>query len=235
MATLSSIVNAIKGVLQDPAYTDPVLVDHINEAIQNIAAGIRLPNGEISPPLPDLYCSDELNTDITLPYISLPSNYQRNVFKVYDNTLYEILPPRGGDYYAYGRFLKQINQLNLRETGEIYRVCVKGLNLYYQGIPSVSTILGVHYCRKPVLLTLDGDIPEGIPDHLQESILKHYVCKNIFGEKIEDGQDNKGIGTTYHTTKFYEDMNGLVDFIGRDSEPMYYGSDEGEDRGRCDG
>ena len=194
-----------------------------------------MPNGEVSPPLPDLYACSTVNTDTMLPCVPLPGDYQRGLFNVFDNTNYQILPPRGGDYYAFSRFIKQINQLNLSEAGEVYRVCVKGSNLYYQGIPTVSTTLGVHYYRKPVPMALDGDAPDGIPEHLAGSMIKHYVVKEVMGEKIEDGQDNMGVGTKYHTAKFFEDMTDLIDFIGREGEPLYYGSGGYEDRGACDG
>ena len=234
MATLTQIVTAIQGVLQDPNYTEPYLVSSINNAVSSIAAGIRMPDGIISPPLPDLYANDVVHTS-TAAFVSLPVNYQRKVFMVYDDTSYQLLPPIGGDYYAFTKFLRQVNRMDLTEPGSIYRVCVKGNNLYYQGIPTTSTLLGVHYYRKPATLALDEDVPEGIPEHLHTSIIKHYVCKEIFGEKIEDGQDNKGIGTKYHTTKFFEDMNDLIDFVGQDDEPQYYGGSGFEDRGICDG
>jgi hypothetical protein len=235
MATLASIIFSLQSILQDAAYTEPILTEQINGAVANIAAGIRMPNGETSPPLPDLYTYASVSTSTTLPYVLLPTNYQRAVFNIYDDTMYRILAPRGGDYYAFSKFLKQVNKLDFSEQGAVYMACIKGSKLYYQGIPSSPYVMGLHYYRKPTLLAAQGDVPECIPDHLQASIIKHYVIKDLFGEKIEDGQDNTGIGTKYHTTKFFEDMIDLVDFIGRDAEPMYYGSGGFEDRGACDG
>lgn len=231
---LSALLTVITKIIQDAAYTEEVLTDKINSAVSMIAAGIRMPNGQISPPLPDLYKYAVVNTDTSLPHVSLPADYQRSVFNICDDTLYQILAPRGGDYYSFSKFLKQVNKLDLSETGEIYRVCVKGTQLYYQGIPSTAVPLGVHYYRKPVAMTDDDDVPDGIPEHLQERLVKHYVVKEVFGEAIEDGQDNSGIGTKYHTTKFFEAMTDLCDFIGIDASPEYYGSDAGEDRGICD-
>ncbi|MFZ2809461.1 MAG: hypothetical protein WAZ60_24010 [Desulfosalsimonadaceae bacterium] len=231
---LSSLIASIAGILQDSAYTDLVITGKINAVILKIAGGIRMPNGETSPPLPDLYAYGTVNTSITLPYVSLPTNYQRKASKVYDSSNNQIAPPRGGDYYAFSKFMQQINDFSLAETGSIYRVCIKGSRVYYQGIPSASTTLGLHYYRKPATLALDGDIPEGIPEHLQEDLIKHGVLKDVFGEKIEDGQDNAGIGTKYHTGKFFEAMTALCDFVGIDGEPQYYGEDGFEDGGVCD-
>lgn len=231
---LSSLLAAIKEIIQDPAYTDLLLTGRINDAVSAIAAGIRMPNGEISPPLPDLYKYAVVNTSTTLPYVSLPADYQRKVVKIYDSTSYLISSIPGGDYYSFSKFLGRLNKLDMTETGSVYQVCIKGTKLYYQGIPSVTFPLGIHYYRKPVAMAGDADCPDGIPEHLQMRLIKHYCCKEIFGEAIEDGQDNTGIGTKYHSMKFIEAMTDLCDFVGIDAEPQYYGEGGSEDRGVCD-
>jgi hypothetical protein len=235
LVTLSSLLVAIKEIIQDAAYTDILLTGRINDAVNTIAAGIRMPDGQISPALPDLYKYAVVNTSTSLPYVSLPPDYQRKVFNVCDDTLYKILAPRGGDYYSFNKFIQQISKMDFTETGSIYRVAIKGQKLYYQGIPSVTFPLGIHYYKKPVPMVGDADCPEGIPEHLQTRLIKHKVCAEIMGEAIEDGQDNKGIGTTYHTAKFMEAMTDLCDFIGiPDAQPEYYGSGGFEDKGVCD-
>lgn len=235
MSTLSDLIDSIREVLQDDSYVDENLVIKINDAVTAIAAGIRMPDGMISPPLPDLYALGTVNTSTTLPYVPLPDNYQRGVFSVYDSANFKIAPPSGGNYYAFAKFIQQIQNKGLAETGAVYRVTVKGSKLYYQGIPSVATTLGLHYYRKPVDLALDGDVVDGIPAHLHTRLVKNYVLKEIFGEAIEDGQDNRGMATKYHTGKFYEAMTDLVDFIGIDAVPEYYGGEISSDYGACDG
>lgn len=231
---LSSLIDAIQEVLQDATYTDVILTPKINDAISSIAAGIRMPDGMTSPPLPDLYAYGVVNTSTLTPFTSLPANYQRGVFNVYDSSNNKIAPPSGGSYAAFNLFLRQVQNMGLVETGSIYRVAVKGSKLYYQGIPTASTTLGVHYYRKPFELALDGDVVDGIPDHLQLRLIKHYVIKEILGEAIEDGQDNTAHGTKYHTGKFFEAMTDLVDFIGIDAVAQYYGTEDFEDFGTCD-
>ncbi len=114
-------------------------------------------------------------------------------------------------------------------------VCVKGSKLYYQGIPTAATTLGLHYYKKPTTMVTATDEPDGIPEHLQLRLIKHYVCKEIMGEAIEDGQDNHGIGVKYHTGKFYEAMTELCDYIGIDAKPHFYGCGDFADAGACDG
>lgn len=234
-ANLTTLTDAIQEIIQDSAYTSANIASRINDAVNAIAAGIRMPNGEISPPLPDLFTINTVTTSTTLPYVSLPVNYQRNVVHIYDSSGNVFAPPRGGNYYSFNLFLKGVSNFNLTEAGSIYRVCVKGSKLYYQGIPTAATTLGLHYYRKATTMVNGTDEPDGIPEHLQLRLIKHYVCKEIFGEAIEDGQDNTGIGVKYHTGKFYEAMTDLVDFIGIDAAPRFYGGGDFEDAGACDG
>lgn len=231
---LSTLVAEIQGVIQDDAYTDPTIIDKINQAVTSIAGGILMPDKTISPPLPDLIDNATVTTSLTLPYVSLPSDYQRKVFLIYDSSGNKINSPRGGDYYAYNLFLKQLSDLRMTEAGSVYRVAVKGTKLYYQGIPTAAETIGLHFYRLPTNMVEDTDTPDGIPAHLQLRLIKHKVCADIFGEAIEDGQDNVGISTKYHNSKFMEAMLELVDFIGIDEGPSYYGSDGHEDGAICD-
>jgi hypothetical protein len=236
MVTLSSLVSSIEGVIQDPAYTGEVLIDMINDVISEISAGIRMPNGEISPPLPDLQAYDTVTTSVTLPYVSLPSDYQRKVTHIVDDTKSRISSPNGGSYYAFSKFISQCSDMDLSEQGEIYVVAIKGNRIYYQGIPTAAKVIGIHYYRKASTLTLEGDTVEGIPEHLAKNLIKHGVIKDIYGDMIEAGVTEPARGMDYHTKKFYSLMENLCDFVGIDAEPIYYGSDtESYDGAICDG
>ena len=232
---LTTLTNAIQDILQDSAYTTTKIAERINDAVNSIAAGIRMPDGQISPPLPDLFTQSTVTTSLTLPYVSLPVNYQRKVINIYDSSGFRIAPPSGGDYYSFALFLKKVSNFNLIETGSVYRVCVKGSKLYYQGIPTAATTLGLHYYKKPTTMVTGTDEPDGIPEHLQLRLIKHFVCKEIMGEMLEAGVTEPAVGMKYHETKFYTAMTDLCDFIGTDATPQYYGSgNDYEDGGACD-
>lgn len=230
MATLETLkeilcgTNGNGGILQDSSYYSGI-TDRINDAIESIAAGVRLPDGRTTPPLPDLYDMATVTTSITLPYVSLPSDYQRNVFMVADNAGEKIYPPKGGGYYAFALFLKQARRQDLAQAGTIDRVCVKGSKLYYHDIPSAAKTLTVHFYREPVAMSDDSDDVDGIPSHLQKRLVKHYVCREVFGEGLEDGENSRQVGYTYHTNRFYEACVELIDFIGIDAEPEFFDSD----------
>ena len=223
-ANLATLISAIRAVTQDDFYDETALIDKINACVNSIAGGVYMPDRSLSPPLPDLMTYGTVTTSLTMAYVSLPSDYQRNVFNICDNQGYPITPPEGGDYYAYNLFLKQSSDMRLQEAGSVYRVAVKGTKLYYQGIPSAAETIGLHYYRKPTNMVNDTDTPDGLPAHLQLRLIKHKVCADIFGEAIEDGQDNVGISVKYHAGKFMEAMVELVNFIGIDAEPQLYGS-----------
>jgi hypothetical protein len=223
VATLTQLTNSIENIIQDDSYTD--MTDRINDAVSNIAAGIRMPDGQVSPPLNDLYESSVVSTS-TDAYINLPANYQRNLFYVTDSAGERIKPVSGG-LYDFVLFLNSCYKKDLTETGYITKVCVKGRRLYFQGIPSSPASLTLAYYRRPVRMSEASDEPDGIPDHLQTRLITHYVCKEIFGEGIEDGAEARGIGTKYHTAKFFEAIIDLADFNGIDAEPTYYGCDDG--------
>jgi len=236
MSTLLSIRTTISTAIQNLTYLDSALDLLINDAITSIAGGIRMPNGMVSPPLPDLYSAATVSTATDAAYKTLGATYQRNVFMVSDDGGDQILPVNGGDYYSFGLFLKAIQEKDLSESGSIYKVCVKGSNLYYQGIPSASEDLTVHFYRLPIAIDSDDDEPDGIPSHLQLQLIKHYVCKDIFGDNINN-DPSAPKKAVYHEIKFFKAMQDLIDFIGdTDSTPIYYHSDNSGfvDNGCCD-
>lgn len=223
MANLGQLNTAIRDTTHDKSISD--IPDRINEAVAMISGGVRMPDGRISKPLPELYEISTVETTVN-SYVDLPDTYQRKVVMVIDSSGDEILPVNGGDLYAFKLFLNSISEKDLSETGSIYRACVKGKRLYYQGIPSDAETLTLHFYRLPVEMEDDDDTPDGLPTHLSKRLIVHYVCAQIYGEMIEAGEDSPNMGHNYHLEKFYTAMTDLIDFIGdADSEPQYIASD----------
>ena len=234
MSTLASIRNSISLTIQDLTYSSNMLDAKINDCVTSIAGGIRMPNGQISPPLPDLFTTLTVGTATDAAFKTLGATYQRGVFSISDSSGNPIAPPDGGDYYAFMLFLKRCPEKDLSESGSIHHVAIKGSNLYYQGIPTASVDLTVHCYRLPVDMSGDTKIPDGIPEHLQMRLIRHFVCKDIFGDNINNNLagPKKAI---YHNTEFLVAMQDLIDFIGIDAEPVYYDSNNDYlDAGICD-
>jgi hypothetical protein len=225
MATLRQLADIIAGIVDDDNYDDTQIIPYINDAVLNIASGLMLSDGRTVPPLPNLHQISTIATATTLPYISLPSDYHRNLFYICDSNGDKVRFPKGGDYYSFMQFMVEAPSKLLDRTGNIDIACVKGNRLYYQPIPATSETLSLYYYRKPVNMLADDSEPDGVPDHLQIRLIKHWVCREIFGELIEDGQDSRGSGVKYHTIKFEQAAVDLIKFIGFDKTAEYLGGD----------
>jgi hypothetical protein len=233
MSTFLELQTAILDVSKNhyiQTSSDVTLASRINDAVREIAGGIRLPNGQISSPLPELYLSDTVAASTSLPSTPLPTSYQRGLFLVVDEDGDKIQPPKGGDYYSFNLFLNSLTEKDMSESGEIYRACARGTNLYYQGIPAESEDLTVHFYRLPVDMSENTDTPDGIPTHLQMRLIKNYIGYQLASEMV-DGTERMA---KYHENEFYKAMVDLQDYIGIDAIPEYYSGGGYEDLGTCD-
>ena len=225
MPTLETLRTQIGKIVKDPVYQVPSDLNlRINQLIAKIAAGIRMPDGSVSPPLPDLYSSENISTSASSSNVKMPATFHKSLVRVADTNGYQINPPDGGDYTSFQLFL---NRTTLTRAGTVFMCALKGRNLYYQGIPATPASLTLHFYRKPVDMTSGTDEPDGIPEHLAIPLIKHGVCMEIFGEGLEDGEDNQGVGVKYHTGKFFEAMMDLVEFVGYDGAPEQFHVDGG--------
>ena len=84
---LESLVAAIEDIIQDTEYTEDMIVTMINEAVLKVATGDILPGKyQISPPLPDLYSTGDVLTVLGTGYLSLPADFNRDLFMVVDSS-----------------------------------------------------------------------------------------------------------------------------------------------------
>ena len=210
---LSELVTEITDVVQDPTFTETIIKALINDAVLKIATGDMISGKyELTPPLPDLYQTDDVVTD-TSGSVSLPVDFNRNVVMVVNSNNDEI--PIENSFSKFRR--KYVKEA----AGSVFRCAVNGSTLYYRDIPSAAETLTVHYYRNPETLVTDGSTPSEIPAVLHRKLIVGYVCKELFN-KIEDGLENSKINTKYYTQEY---MRGLIDLgilIGDNKEPDYY-------------
>lgn len=218
MATVATLTTSIREIIRTDAIIDLDILSKMNEAVYAIAAGITLPDNRISSPLPELYKFDTVATTANA-YADLPATYQRNIFYVVDADASQIPPLDGGDYYSFDLFLNSITKQDLSETGSIKMVAIKGLQIYYQGIPAVSENMTLHFYRKPVAMSEADDTPDGIPEQFQIPLIKHYVCRDIFGDILE-GNTKGRYG--YHSGLLEKTLINMMDFIGNDISPTFW-------------
>lgn len=218
MATLLELETAILDISKNHyIQTDSsiTLVSRINAAVTDIACGIRLPNGQKSFPLPELYLSAVIATDINVAYKALPDTYQRDIFYVSDKNNEKVSSPGWHTYYSFKLFLEEIKEKDLSESGDIYIACVMGKKLYYQAIPAVSENLTIHFYRKPIDMALDTDTPDGIPEHLQVRLIENKVGYALANTMV-DGLTEKA---AYHEAEFYKAMQDLEDYT-EETDPV---------------
>ena len=231
MSTLAELTEILfgsdgsQGIIQDSSFYASA-TQRINAAVTAISGGLQMPDRRFSPPMADLRDIQTVTTSTSLPYVALPAAashvYQRNVFMVADSSGNQLYWPKGGDYYTFTLFVRNTPNKALDQAGAIHTVCVSGSKLYYQGIPSSAKTLTVHFYRAPVAMVGSTTTPDGLPAHLAERLITFYVAKEIYS-LLEDGADNTGTGYKIYTTKFFEVMNDLLDFMPDDGEPEYYG------------
>lgn len=169
MATFAELIDRTNILVQDPSLTD-MLGDFINQGVDEIAGGMQSVLGSwLTPPLPLLFTIGTVATSTSAAYVDMPEEFHRGLQMVVDSSGREI-----SIEHSFIEFTETYPLLN--KTGNISSAVEHGNKLYYQGIPVNSEILTLHFYRKPVIMVLDADIPDGIPSHLQIPLLTNYAA-----------------------------------------------------------
>ncbi len=214
MATLDELNTLLASAIQDNTEFDETLrSSYLNRAVRTIAGGVLMPDRPVrlSPPLPDLYSSDTVSTSTNNPYVDLPSTFGRHLFFAAVGDVSVTI------FDMFSEFLRHYPSLSM--TGTIVAVSSKAGRLYYQGKPSASTDITVHFHRLPVDMSDDEDEPDGIPLHLQESLIVNHAAMEIFN-LLEDGIDGKNPNTAIYTSLFNKALLDLEAVVGVDQEPV---------------
>lgn len=128
------------------------------------------------------------------PYVSMPSNFHRNLQFVANSNGVEV--DIANSFISFSETYPLLNQ-----SGTITEIVEQGGLFYYQGIPTSAENITLHYYRKPVEMDAIDDEPDGIPSHLQRDLLVNYTAWKIF-ELIEDGLEGPGPNTQRYKELF---------------------------------
>lgn len=212
MATLLQIRNRIIDAIQDPSFDKITIDSYINQGINEIANGIVSHTSmNRIPPLPDLFAIATVETSTSLAYVSMPATYQRNLQFVVDSG--------GREVEIYNSMIEFSSDYPLmNSSGDVQSVVEQGGNLYYQKIPSVAETLTLHYFRKPVEISDDISVPDGIPEFLQLPLLVNYANFKCF-ELIES--DDNIVETQKYKNLFMEALIMLEVSIPTDSVSLF--------------
>jgi len=216
------LIELVKIKVLDSSYDNPMVLARLNKGLRRVAAwpGVDLP----------LLKSSATVVTGTDPYVALPST-EANAFHVDKLRGLIFVASQGQDkeifiMESWIKFLQKYPRLD--EAYDVYDVCVRGTNLYYQGIPTTSDTLDLHFYRKPVLMKDSrDDSPDGIPEHLQEDLLVNFAAWDIFKD-IEQDISGKSPETDKHMNLFAGAIAELKAFVGEpDARPTHYEYDEG--------
>jgi hypothetical protein len=190
MATYEELIERTALKVQDAALAD-IFGDLINQGVAEISGGMQSALGDwITPPLPDLFTIDTVDTDTANGFVAMPDTFQRDLQLAVKATGQEIDIAN-----SFIEFTETYPLLN--KSGTISEVVEHGGLLYYQGIPTVSETVTLHFYRAAVPMVDNNDIPDGIPLHLQIPLLTNFASWKAY-EIIEDGLE----GDNPNTQKF---------------------------------
>jgi len=207
--TLDELIEAVQEVIQDSVFTEAKITTMLNRGLKVVAKGVLLPDKyQLTPPLPDLYSVDTVDTALNVGVCDLPLDYQRDLVQVV-NESYDDIPI----VPSFRKFLKQ----NPKQDAGSVRICSPhGKTLLYRDIPSTAETLTVHYYQTPTLMEDGDDEPTGIPEHLQYQILVGFACSYIFN-LIEDGMEGQKLNTMEWRKQYYQGLAELEIELGFDA------------------
>jgi len=146
MANQSDLITGVKDIVQDTAFPSTTILSLLNEAQRKIAGGVFILYPDrtqvLSSPLAALATTGSLTTSTTNSYISLPSDYGRNLYFLVSETN----DIRITVYPSMGELLNSYPVLD--NTGRLVSAAVSGSRLYYQGKPATAETLTAYYHRK---------------------------------------------------------------------------------------
>jgi hypothetical protein len=214
MATLSLLRSKVKEITRAPVFTDDDIDSYLNRGVTLIAGGLPSRFGALqTPPLSPLFSITTLSTATDAAYVAMPATYQRSLQFVADSsgsevTLYSSMIEFSSDYPLMGT------------SGDVRAVVEQGGNLYYQGIPTVSETLTLHFFRFPVEMSGDSDTPDGLPGHLAEALLVNYACAEIFQVLPEKNSHDQSL---WHTQLFNRAVLALEVSTPVDNRSLFLG------------
>ena len=216
MATLSELTELVSDIIQDSFFTDAKILSYLNQGVIEIAGGMQSSLGDfITPPLPELFTIETVNTVVDSAFVAMPATFQRGLRIVTNSSGYEL-----EIYNSMINFVQDYPLLN--SSGSIDAVIEQGKNLYYQKIPTESEIITLYFYRLPIAMTELTDTPDGIPLYLQIPLLVNYASWKIF-ELIEDGIESSEINVKRYKIRFFETLRNFELSIPYDTRSLFLG------------
>jgi hypothetical protein len=208
--TFKELIDFVAEIIQDPSFTDEDIGKYLNRGVGRVCSGILLPGTHaISPPLPDLFTTDTIETVPDAGVANLPDDYDRGLTMVLDDDSNVIPIARSMRVF--------MQKYPVLQNGNIHNCVAVGKRLMYRDVPTTAKTLTVHYYKKPSKMEEDDDIPDGLPEALHYNLLVPFASKEIFN-LIEDGISGPKVNTEKWTDLFHAAVNELGVFVEGDGE-----------------
>jgi len=212
MATFLELKTRAISLINGPAVED-IIPALINQGVDEIAGGMLSTIADIiTPPLPALFTVGTVKTDITQAFVDMPEDFHRSLkFAVKAN---------GSEIDIANSFI-EFTETNpsLNKAGSISEVIEHGKKFYYLNVPTVAEDVTLHYYRMPVKMVANSNVPDGIPLHLQMSLLVNFAVWKA-NEFIEDGLEGETPNTDKYKGYFLDALKTLELSIPDDTRSL---------------
>lgn len=185
---VTALTAAVTEILQDPSFTDPAILGHINQACLEIAGDFLLP---------DLIKEGEVVFDPTSKLrscmvVAMPADFQHDIFDIWNATA-----DKSVDLRMTVNGLVKFYEGQLATTGDVRDVAVEGTRLFGLRVPAANQTVKFMYYSQPTALVNPTDEPDFIPPHLHEPLIVNHVLKRCY-KTIEDGVEGQKVNTNYY-------------------------------------
>ncbi len=184
----SELIEAIDSEVMDETLTQDRTLPLLNQAQRAISQAINFPH---------LITKYSITTIPNEPEVTLPENFQKNLFQAYvDSRELDVLNSRDDLFSEYGAF----NKIGI---GSMYAVAVEGRNLCYALIPTSAMEVEIWYYKYPEDMQ---DSPGSYPDLITNSVdiddaLMFWVKWKYF-QQIEQGIEGQKTDTAYNLNEY---------------------------------
>jgi len=184
----SELIDAVNVETLDDTFTSEMILSLLNQAQRAISQAINFPH---------LITRYSITTIPNEPEVTLPENFQKNLFQAYvDSRELDILNSRDDLFSEYGAF----NKIGF---GSIYAVAVEGRNLCYALRPTSAMDVEIWYYKYPEdmqdsaqsypdLITNDPDIDDALT----------YWVKWKYFQTVEQGIDGNKVNAAYNLNEY---------------------------------
>lgn len=213
MLTVTELISEVRDCALGASYDDQVYLKYLNRGQDRISGMVLLP---------DLGTSKEIETDPELPYVTLPTDFQRELQTI--RSANSKAPVK--IYRSWMEFMKKYPDLDW--TGAAVEVAsVRARRLYYQPLVLATDTLTIYYYRLPTPMValddpgpLDQTSPDGLPSHLADDLLVNFAAVEVW--KLIEQDDMQQSNVAKYAQRFNSAMADLLQFVSPpDGEPDY--------------